>query len=241
MQAPIASNEPNRYAVDGSFAPPRGFGAASGQPLTLGEPVAPGGGRVGSTSAASLSFQGACHDPITSEAHGRPRGLQLRVDHDSRLRARSRRTRRALLEVFRPAGPGADSLLPALPHARTQAGCEDFFSDRARVAFFYETTLGRRWVSDSIAYPRQERRVPTVLGGVMNHLSICRPAVWPAHRGTGARLGPYMLPAGDVRSATVQPSYGAGARFASGLPRRSMTYSGYQTRALPERPEARWR
>ena len=29
--------------------------------------------------------------------------------------------------------------------------------------FFYETTLGRHWISERIPYPRHERRLPTVL------------------------------------------------------------------------------
>ena len=33
----------------------------------------------------------------------------------------------------------------------------------AGLRFFYETTLGRKWISEQIPYPRHERRLPTVL------------------------------------------------------------------------------
>ena len=36
----------------------------------------------------------------------------------------------------------------------------------AGLRFFYETTLGRPWVAERIPYPRQERRLPTVLSRV---------------------------------------------------------------------------
>ena len=33
----------------------------------------------------------------------------------------------------------------------------------AGLRFFYETTLGRKWISEQISYPRHERRLPCVL------------------------------------------------------------------------------
>ena len=52
--------------------------------------------------------------------------------------------------------------------------------------FFYETTLGRPWVSERIPYPRHERHLPTVL----SRAEVTVTASWPTASGANSWLRP---------------------------------------------------